>query len=216
VCIGVCVCVCVCVCVYVRGGVGGKGACQYLAPPACMGPPSFSVIPPTRYSTPSRSKDGTTTAARPAGAAMGKTCRAAAAALLKLPVLAAKKHGRDAATAVLEPWGHTIVRVCVCLACVREEAGVEGRRLCPRAHAPPCRSSRWLARQDRDPYVRQARAEHWRSRAAVKLVQLDDAHRFLRPGLGVVRHPCACAPSLGTGWRLLRRVCVCVCVCVCT
>lgn len=41
-------------------------------------------------------------------------------------------------------------------------------------------SSRWLTRQINDPYVKQARAEGWRSRAAFKLIELDEKFGLLR------------------------------------
>src|SRR5262249_29978228 len=44
----------------------------------------------------------------------------------------------------------------------------------------------WLERQLNDPYVARARREGFRSRAAFKLIEIDDKHRFLRPGLRVV------------------------------
>ena len=47
-------------------------------------------------------------------------------------------------------------------------------------------STRWLQRQLNDPYVAQARAEGYRSRAAFKLKELDDRFHILRPGLRVV------------------------------
>jgi len=47
-------------------------------------------------------------------------------------------------------------------------------------------SQRWLERQLNDPYVAAAKREGWRSRAAFKLMEIDDKHRFLRPGLRVV------------------------------
>lgn len=40
-------------------------------------------------------------------------------------------------------------------------------------------STRWLERQLNDPYVRQAKAEGWRSRAAFKLIELDEKFHFL-------------------------------------
>ncbi len=43
-------------------------------------------------------------------------------------------------------------------------------------------STRWLARQLNDPYVKLAREEGLKSRAAYKLSQLDDKFRFLQPG----------------------------------
>jgi 23S rRNA (uridine2552-2'-O)-methyltransferase len=47
-------------------------------------------------------------------------------------------------------------------------------------------SQRWLERQLNDPYVAAARREGFRSRAAYKLIELDDRHRLLKPGLRVV------------------------------
>jgi len=47
-------------------------------------------------------------------------------------------------------------------------------------------STRWLQRQLNDPYVAEAKRAGYRSRAAWKLVQLDDRFRFLRPGARVV------------------------------
>lgn len=46
-------------------------------------------------------------------------------------------------------------------------------------------SKLWLERQLNDPYVAQARREGFRSRAAYKLQEIDDKHRFLKPGLVV-------------------------------
>jgi 23S rRNA (uridine2552-2'-O)-methyltransferase len=47
-------------------------------------------------------------------------------------------------------------------------------------------SQRWLERQLNDPYVAAAKREGWRSRAAFKLIELDDKYRFLRAGARVV------------------------------
>ncbi len=47
-------------------------------------------------------------------------------------------------------------------------------------------SQRWLARQLNDPYVAAARAAGWRSRAAFKLIQLDDRFHLIRPGARIV------------------------------
>jgi len=41
-------------------------------------------------------------------------------------------------------------------------------------------STRWLERQLNDPYVKRARAENYRSRAAYKLIELDERFGFLR------------------------------------
>jgi 23S rRNA (uridine2552-2'-O)-methyltransferase len=45
---------------------------------------------------------------------------------------------------------------------------------------------RWLQRQLNDPYVAEAKKRGYRSRAAFKLLQLDDQFHFLRPGARVV------------------------------
>ncbi len=47
-------------------------------------------------------------------------------------------------------------------------------------------STRWLQRQLNDPYVKQARAEGWRSRAAFKLMELDEKFGLLRRARHVV------------------------------
>lgn len=81
-----------------------------------------------------------------------------------------------------------------------------GRRAKPRkkaadAHAPTGRnlavnvktayrrshsSTLWLERQLNDPYVAEAKKQGWRSRAAFKLLQIDDKFKLLRPGINVV------------------------------
>jgi 23S rRNA (uridine2552-2'-O)-methyltransferase len=43
-------------------------------------------------------------------------------------------------------------------------------------------STRWLARHLGDPYVQRAQKEGYRSRAAYKLLEIDDRHRLLAPG----------------------------------
>ena len=47
-------------------------------------------------------------------------------------------------------------------------------------------SQKWLERQLNDPYVARAKREGFRSRAAYKLIELDDKVRFLKPGGRVV------------------------------
>src|SRR5664279_1735880 len=47
-------------------------------------------------------------------------------------------------------------------------------------------SKLWLERQLNDPYVAQAKREGLRSRAAYKLIEIDDKYHFLKPGLTVV------------------------------
>jgi len=47
-------------------------------------------------------------------------------------------------------------------------------------------SARWLAEHAADPYVKRAHEEGWRSRAAFKLEEINQAERLLRPGMTVV------------------------------
>src|SRR3954449_9296543 len=47
-------------------------------------------------------------------------------------------------------------------------------------------SKLWLERQLNDPYVTRAKREGYRSRAAYKLIEIDDKHRFLKSGARVV------------------------------
>jgi len=47
-------------------------------------------------------------------------------------------------------------------------------------------SRAWLERQIGDPYVALARREGFRSRAAYKLIEIDDKYRLLKPGARVV------------------------------
>ncbi|SMC75329.1 RlmE family RNA methyltransferase [Novosphingobium sp. B1] len=47
-------------------------------------------------------------------------------------------------------------------------------------------SVRWLSRQLNDPYVKQAKAEGWRSRAAFKLIDLDEKFGLLKGSKRVV------------------------------
>ena len=47
-------------------------------------------------------------------------------------------------------------------------------------------SQRWLERQLNDPYVAAAQREGYRSRAAYKLIEIDDKERLLKPGKRVV------------------------------
>jgi 23S rRNA (uridine2552-2'-O)-methyltransferase len=64
-------------------------------------------------------------------------------------------------------------------------------------------SKLWLERQLNDPYVVQAKREGYRSRAAYKLIELDDKYHFLRSGMIVV--DLGAAPG---GWSQIaaRRV----------
>jgi len=64
-----------------------------------------------------------------------------------------------------------------------------GRNLTERVRSAKGRklsSTRWLQRQLNDPYVAEAQARGYRSRAAFKLLELDDRFKFLSPGARVV------------------------------
>jgi 23S rRNA (uridine2552-2'-O)-methyltransferase len=64
-------------------------------------------------------------------------------------------------------------------------------------------SNRWLARQLNDPYVKRAHAEGYRSRAAYKLIELDERFGFLRGVKSVV--DLGIAPG---GWaQVVRKRC---------
>ncbi|WP_423141599.1 RlmE family RNA methyltransferase [Parablastomonas sp. CN1-191] len=61
-------------------------------------------------------------------------------------------------------------------------------------------SARWLTRQINDPYVRQAKADGYRSRAAYKLAELDDRFAILKGARRVV--DLGIAPG---GWSQIVR-----------
>ena len=56
-------------------------------------------------------------------------------------------------------------------------------------------SNRWLLRQLNDPYVAESKRQGYRSRAAFKLIQLDEKYHFLGKGKTIV--DLGCAPG---GW----------------
>jgi 23S rRNA (uridine2552-2'-O)-methyltransferase len=63
-------------------------------------------------------------------------------------------------------------------------------------------STRWLERQLNDPYVRRAKAEGYRSRAAYKLTELDEKFGFLKGAKRII--DLGVAPG---GWtQVVRRV----------
>lgn len=67
--------------------------------------------------------------------------------------------------------------------------GKGGRELTTRvrtARGRKASSTRWLQRQLNDPYVAEAKQRGLRSRAAFKLIELDDRFHFLGPGKRVV------------------------------
>ena len=47
-------------------------------------------------------------------------------------------------------------------------------------------SQLWLQRQLNDPYVKAAKAQGWRSRAAFKIIELDERFKLFRPGQRIV------------------------------
>lgn len=52
--------------------------------------------------------------------------------------------------------------------------------------SPRRSSGSWRQRQEKDPYVQQARKEGWRSRAVFKLEEIDRREKLLRPGMTCV------------------------------
>jgi len=70
------------------------------------------------------------------------------------------------------------------------------------ARGRTAQSTRWLARQLNDPYVKRAKAEGYRSRAAYKLIELDEKFGLLKG----VRHVVDLGVAPG-GWsQVVRRV----------
>lgn len=59
-------------------------------------------------------------------------------------------------------------------------SGRGGREKVRTARGRSASSNRWLSRQLNDPYVRQAKAEGYRSRAAYKLIELDERFDLLK------------------------------------
>ncbi len=57
---------------------------------------------------------------------------------------------------------------------------VQGRQRVKTARNRSAQSTRWLERQLNDPYVRRAKAEGYRSRAAYKLLELDERFALLK------------------------------------
>ena len=67
--------------------------------------------------------------------------------------------------------------------------GPDGRPLKVRvktARGRTTSSQKWLQRQLNDPYVARARREGWRSRAAFKLIEMNDKAHLLRRGMRIV------------------------------
>jgi 23S rRNA (uridine2552-2'-O)-methyltransferase len=77
-----------------------------------------------------------------------------------------------------------------------------GRQRVKTARNRTAQSTRWLERQLNDPYVRRAKAEGYRSRAAYKLTELDERFQLLRGVKRVI--DLGIAPG---GWsQVVRRV----------
>jgi 23S rRNA (uridine2552-2'-O)-methyltransferase len=80
-------------------------------------------------------------------------------------------------------------------------SGPGGRTRVKTAKGRTTASVRWLERQLNDPYVRKAKAEGFRSRAAYKLIELDERFGFLRGTARIV--DLGIAPG---GWaQVVRR-----------
>lgn len=47
-------------------------------------------------------------------------------------------------------------------------------------------SRRWLERHLNDPYVQRSKAEGYRSRAAYKLIEIDDRYKLIKPGMKII------------------------------
>ncbi|WP_026359383.1 RlmE family RNA methyltransferase [Sphingomonas sp. PR090111-T3T-6A] len=81
--------------------------------------------------------------------------------------------------------------------------GPGGRQRVKTAKGRTNASVRWLERQLNDPYVRMAKSEGYRSRAAYKLIELDERFGFLRGAQRVV--DLGIAPG---GWtQVVRKKC---------
>ena len=81
--------------------------------------------------------------------------------------------------------------------------GSGGRTRVKTARSRSASSTRWLSRQLNDPYVKRAHAEGYRSRAAYKLIELNEKFDFLKGAKHVV--DLGIAPG---GWaQVVRRQC---------
>jgi 23S rRNA (uridine2552-2'-O)-methyltransferase len=72
---------------------------------------------------------------------------------------------------------------------IKDSGGAGGRELKTRVKTARKRtlsSTLWLQRQLNDPYVARAKREGWRSRAAFKLLEIDEKYRLLHPGQRIV------------------------------
>lgn len=79
----------------------------------------------------------------------------------------------------------------------------QGRVRVRSARGRTAQSTRWLERQLNDPYVRRAKAEGYRSRAAYKLIELDEKFSLLKGARAIV--DLGVAPG---GWaQVARKLC---------
>lgn len=62
-------------------------------------------------------------------------------------------------------------------------------------------SQRWLTRQLNDPFVAEAKSRGYRSRAALKIEQIDDRYKLFAPGQAIV--DLGCAPG---GWMQVASI----------
>jgi 23S rRNA (uridine2552-2'-O)-methyltransferase len=69
---------------------------------------------------------------------------------------------------------------------VRGKSGGRDLKVRVRASGRTASSRAWLERQLNDPYVARAKREGLRSRAAYKLIEIDDKHHILKPGARVL------------------------------
>src|ERR1700710_2758064 len=74
-------------------------------------------------------------------------------------------------------------------------AGRNVKRTLKTAEGRTLSSQKWLERQLTDPYVQKAKAEGWRSRAAFKLIEIDDRFHLIKRGMKII--DLGCAPG---GW----------------
>jgi 23S rRNA (uridine2552-2'-O)-methyltransferase len=78
--------------------------------------------------------------------------------------------------------------------------GSGGRQRVLTSKGRTAQSTRWLERQLNDPYVKRARAEGYRSRAAYKLIELDEKFNLLRSAKRIM--DLGIAPG---GWSQVAR-----------
>ena len=71
---------------------------------------------------------------------------------------------------------------------VRQPAGGRGRKLSQKVRKGKLKASsrRWIERHINDPYVQRARLEGYRSRAAYKLIEIDEKHHILQGARRVI------------------------------